>query len=263
MTVASNPASRLHAVFAFVFDPEHSTQATAMGTLLGQAFEVQSPGGVVEHLSLCRAAVRDIRRQLDDAGMDPEMWVEPWWRQLSAFLDHMAAEGINVRRVDIEGGLAWMTPQSLAGLAMCGQYLSTITDRPELSDDEMVSLRQMLAELREAVIASDTVPKRLRAVLLDYLDGMDTALARVRILGPEGLAELLDQGLGAWVLEAERAKDAPGDESAEALGWWRDFLMKAARIVGFGRQAALAAGVTSEEAAELLGRTARAIEGGL
>lgn len=196
----------------------------------------------------------DVAQAVADEGMDPEAWTDPWWSELRKVLDAAAKPGLNLPLSYLDDHDLYMSANALRALKPNGQYFEKHSPRAALTEDQLSELRQMLNDLREAVTEAERVTPHLRVVLLTYLREMERVMAHVRLLGPEGLADVVAQGV--TVLYQEWLNAPRNEQNNETLGRWRDLLARAKEWVGLGRSAAALVGLETGQ------DVMKALEGG-
>lgn len=262
MTIANNPASRLYAVLSQVFTDEAAVRQSddTIGQRLQGALGVQDNVSVLEQLSTLRSLIQAVALAIDDEGLARDAWLEPWAGPVRTLLATIVNEGLQVPMKNLHANNQYLPVHTLSSLRACGQYFDKHGQTVPLSDDELAEIRLMVADLREAVLKAEHVSPHLRAVLLDYLRDMEDALTRVRLIGPEGLTDALNQGFGIWAQAVQHAHSNAAADDAETLTRWQTFILKVAQYTGWGRRVAGAAGVTGADAVKAMEGVRKAIE---
>jgi hypothetical protein len=105
---------------------------------------------------------------------------------------------------------------SLTCLMFCADLLGKTDPEDEIPPDELKSLLEDISHLYESILTS-TLPKPVKALILDQLENIRRAVHEYRVRGVRALKEALATAVGQVHLHAEELKNAKSDTDRSEL----------------------------------------------
>ena len=228
MEVKNNPAGRIHDILVAARDHPDDMRAKKVWAAvfgvdekdIGTLLEMHAD--LISTLAEAKAAIA----REDD--LDHELHLQPF-KELEALL---AETHLDVPWRSVKGRL---NDKLLLGLRHSADRLARSSQFKQIKSDALESLRKEVEDLISAVLNAE-IPQGVKAELLEHLERFRHAVVAYRIRGVEGLSAEVKHGVGVFVIEGDRLKNAP--EKERSL-WKRygDIVQHANDVVTFARNA--------------------------
>lgn len=239
----NNPADRLAAILQAVrARPADEQTKIALSAVLGVESDADYLSSLSRLLALPGEVERRVRSNIGNNDLD---WHLQWVRPVDRALQQIWPMTSQIQPVQRAVG-----PEHIVCLQACGNLLRQHGHEQTVAEEQLNDLREQARTLYDDVMNAESIPADLRSLLLDQLDHILRALREYIVRGPEGLAEALENSVGAFVMR-RRVLDDANDRSQSFIQRFKKVAATAFLILE-AANTVLSLPSTTADAAEIL-----------
>lgn len=210
-----NPIKRLHNLLEQILNESTMPfQDKDCGTILGEVFNID-PNDIASMYSLlvdllkltgeCKTRINLIPNVNKDFLLRPILEVEQAIFTLKFEADFSKFNSAITKN------------NTMYGLLLCGEAAQQVIDEVTLNEQDLISLKTEIAELKEKIIINTGIPQNLRKMFVEKLDSIIKAITDIRIMGVEGLKGALESSAGALFLNQDDVKENADNEGVQGF----------------------------------------------
>ena len=119
-------------------------------------------------------------------------------------------------------------PHILQGLRFCAAALKQSCAEPVLDSEALSSLLKAVSDAIESITIDDTIPSNLRALLLEHLQAIQSAIGSYRIYGASALKHAIERAIGGLIAHRQLVL---GQESSDPIQRFCSVLDKGSQLL--------------------------------
>lgn len=197
-----NSAGRLYNIFSEAMTKHQNWKARQVW---GEIFDVDpdETGVILSKVANMINVIEETKNHFASIeGINNDIYIEPFDTLQKALSTVNFETNWSTFRNQISGS-------TLTALKFCADYLKGSSTEQVIEQEELNNLREEVETILHQVIDSD-LPKELRFIIIDNLEGIRKAILDYQLLGAEGLKRELKYNIGSFYLhskEFEKEKD--------------------------------------------------------